>query len=317
MDNAERVKQWGKYADLIDAETWAFIDKTNASYPEDAANLSIAQQRECYDQMCQQFSVGYPDNVTASNVDIQTQAGAVAIREYRFKDMQPQAQILHFHGGGFVVGGLDSHDDVCAELCAKTGFLVTCVDYRLAPEHIYPAAHNDSVAAYRFVLKNSLPVMLVGDSAGANLAASVAQVARTFDTRPIGQVLIYPGLTHQLSSPSYTTHANAPLLSTADIEYYRDIITGGVDRSQDPQCAPLADADFSGLPITYAFGAGCDPLLDDARLYCEAIVSAGGTAHFYEEVGLVHGYLRARHSVKRARGSFERIVTACKTLANA
>ena len=206
---------------------------------------------------------------------------------------------------------------MCAELCAGTGCWVTSVDYRLAPKHIYPAAHNDAVSAYQVVTQDTLPVILVGDSAGGNLAASVAHVAREFvGAQPIGQVLLYPGLTHDLSSPSYTDHANAPLLSTADLEFYREILTGGVDCSQDPKCVPLSDTDFSGLPTTYAFGAGCDPLLDDSRLYCEAINAAGGKAHFYKEAGLVHGYLRARHSVKRAAESFERIVQACKTLAN-
>ena len=316
MDSIERAKQWGKYADLIDAETWAFIDKTNDSYPEDAVELSIEEQRNVYDVMCAQFRVEYPEGVVATDSVVSTQTHEIPIRQYRLEGLEPQVQILYFHGGGFVVGGLDSHDDVCAELCAKTGFFVTSVDYRLAPEYIYPAAHNDSVAAYQFVAQGSLPIILVGDSAGANLAASVAHVAREFDTKPIGQVLLYPVLTHDLSSASYTNHANAPLLSTADMEFYREIVTGGVDRSQDPKCAPLSDTDFSGLPPTYALGAGCDPLLDDSRQYCEAINDAGGEAHFYEEGGLVHGYLRARHSVKRAADSFERIVQACKTLAS-
>ena len=316
MDSTERAKQWGKYAGLIDAETWAFIDKTNDSYPEDAVELSIEEQRQVYDAMCAQFRVEYPAGVMATDSVVETQTHNIPIRQYRLQGAEPQAQILYFHGGGFVVGGLESHDDVCAELCAGTGFLVTAVDYRLAPKSIYPAAHDDSVAAYQFVAQDSLPIILVGDSAGGNLAASVAHVAREFDKQPIGQVLIYPGLTHDLSSPSYNDHANAPLLSKADIEFYREIVTGGVDCSQDPKCAPLSDTDFSGLPPTYAFGAGCDPLLDDSRSYCEAINAAGGKAHFCEETGLVHGYLRARHSVKRARDSFERIVQACKTLAN-
>jgi acetyl esterase len=316
MDKSERLEKWGKYADLIDDETWAFIDKTNNSYPEDAVEMSIEGQRNVYNEMCAQFAVRYPDGVVAIDSVVDAQNHTIPIRQYRLEGAEPRAQILYFHGGGFVVGGLESHDDVCAELCASTGFFVTSVDYRLSPEHIYPAAHNDSLAAYQFVSQGSLPTVLVGDSAGANLAASVAHVARELDKKPIGQVLIYPVLTHDLSSASYTDHANAPLLSTADIEFYHEVVTGGVDCSQDPKCAPLSDNDFSDLPSTYAFGAGCDPLLDDSRLYCEAINASGGEAHFYEEAGLVHGYLRARHSVKRAKESFERIVQACNSLAN-
>ena len=310
----------GKYAELIDAETWAFIDKTNASYPEDAVALSIQAQCDLYDQMCARFRVAYPKGVVAVDTCIETATHAIPLRQYRFEGAEPRAQILYFHGGGFVVGGLESHDDVCAELCAKTGFNVTSVDYRLAPAHIFPAAHEDAVAAYHFVSELSkdqkaLPVILAGDSAGGNLAASVAHVARGFASPPLGQVLIYPGLTHDLSSPAYVEHANAPMLTTADVEFYRELVTGGIDRSQDARCAPLAESDFSGLPVTHAFGAGCDPLLDDARLYCESVKAAGGEAYFYEETGLVHGYLRARHSVKRAQASFERIVQACQSLA--
>lgn len=316
MDREERAKKWGKYAELIDAETWAFIDKTNASYPEDAVNLSLQEQCDLYDQMCEQFKVAYPAGVVSADTAIQTTTHDIPIRQYSLEGSEPKAQILYFHGGGFLVGGLESHDDVCAELCARTGFSVTSVDYRLAPAHIFPAAHEDVVAAYHFVTEAALPIILVGDSAGGNLAASLAHVTREFSIKPIGQVLIYPGLTHDLSAPSYTEHANAPMLSTADIEFYRDLVTGGIDRSQDPKCAPLADRDFSDLPPTHAFAAACDPLLDDARKYCERVNTAGGEAYFYEEMGLVHGYLRARHSVKRARDSFDRIVQACKALAH-
>lgn len=305
-----------KYAELIDAETWAYIEKSNASYPENAVELSYAEQRTVYNEMCRQFRVANPPEVTSSDSTIETATHAIPIRRYQKAGADPKAQILYFHGGGFLVGGLDSHDDVCAELCANTGFNLTSVDYRLAPEHIFPAAHEDAVAAYEYLTKeSSLPIILAGDSAGANLAASVSYVTKHALVKPIGQVLIYPGLTHDLSSDSYTEHAEAPHLTTADIKFYRELVTGGVDRSQDPRCAPLADPDLSGLPVTMAYGAGCDPLLDDSRVYCERINAAGGSAQFYDEAGLVHGYLRARHSVKCARDSFERIIQACRALA--
>jgi len=316
MQRNERAKQWGKYADLIDDETWDFIDKTNASYPENAVKLSSTEQRKLYDTMCEQFWAPHPPGVVTSDSGIETATHTIPIRQYHLEGSEPKAQILYFHGGGFLVGGLQSHDDVCAELCAATGFVVTSVDYRLAPKHIFPAAHEDAVAAFNFVTTESrlIPVILAGDSAGGNLAASVAHVTREFAVKPIGQVLIYPGLTHDLSSQSYVEHANAPELSTADVEFYRELVTGGVDHSKNPKCAPLGDSDFSGLPTTYTFGAACDPLLDDSRIYCEKINAAGGEAYFTEEAGLVHGYLRARHSVKRASDSFKRIIQACKAL---
>lgn len=316
MDKIDVAVKRGKYAELLDKEMWSYIDKSNASYPENAVELSYQQQRDFYDEMSQNFRVDNPAGVKSSDSAIATPTHDIPIRQYQLKGAELTAQILYFHGGGYLLGGLDSHDDVCAELCAKTGFTVTSVDYRLAPEHIFPAAHDDAVAAYDYLVQaSSLPVILAGDSAGANLAASVAYVSKQYATKPIGQVLIYPGLTHDLSSQSYIEHASAPHLATADIEFYRELLTGGIDLSKEPKCVPLADTDFSHLPVTHAFGAGCDPLLDDSRVYCDRINAAGGTAHFYEETGLVHGYLRARHSVKRAEDSFERIVQACKSLA--
>ena len=307
--------QRGKYADLIDEETWAYIAKSDASFPTNAVALSYQEQRDYYDAMCEAFRVEYPADVMASDSRINTPTHHIPIRQYQQKGAEPKAQILYFHGGGYLLGSLDSHDDVCAELCAKTGFAVTSVDYRLAPEHIFPAAHDDAVAAYEYLTHHtSLPIILMGDSAGANLAASVAYAGKRRAIKPLGQVLIYPGLTHDFTSQSYIDHAHAPHLATADIEFYRELVTGGIDRSQDPRCVPLADSDFSQLPVTHAFGAGCDPLLDDSRIYSERINAAGGTAYFYNEVGLVHGYLRARHSVKRAGNSFECIVQACQSL---
>lgn len=318
--NKALMQARGKYAELIDAETWAYIEKSNAAYPDNAVELSYAEQRHVYNDMCEQFRVPHPPDVASSDSYISTETHEIPIRQYCFQHGKtspaPKAQILYFHGGGFLVGGLESHDDVCAELCASTGFALTSVDYRLAPEHIFPAAYEDAVAAYGYLTKTSaLPIILAGDSAGGNLAASLAFATKQASVKPIGQVLIYPALTHDLSSNSYSEHANAPHLTTADVKFYRELVTGGTDRSQDPRCAPLADTDFSGLPATHVFGAACDPLLDDGRAYCEKINAAGGNAHFTEEAGLVHGYLRARHSVKRARDSFQRMAQALSSLA--
>ena len=303
------------YDKLIDAETWAFIEKTNRFYPPDTTDLDIGAQRAIYDRMCRAFFAGYPDGVSAETTGIEAEGRTIPVRIYGRRDPDNGAVILYFHGGGFILGGLESHDDVCAELCGRTGYAVVSVDYRLSPEHAHPAAFEDAIAAFAWVSDTyKCRVVLAGDSAGGNLAAAVAHASRRLATRPAGQVLIYPGLGGDLTRGSYVEHADAPMLSARNVAYYSEVRAAGQDVSNDPSFAPLADGDFSGLPPTVAVTAQCDPLSSDGETYRDSILAAGGKAIWFEEAGLVHGYLRARHSVTRARESFTRIVEAVRAL---
>lgn len=292
------------YQTLIDAPTWAFIDATNAAYPPDTASLTIVDQRAIYDRMCRVFHRGYPPGLSAHD---ETIAG-VPCRVYA----GAAPAVIYLHGGGYVVGGLHSHDDVCAEICHRTGQQVIAVDYRLSPEHLHPAAFDDVCAVLRAVPG---PVVLVGDSAGGNLAAAASHALRGSGVQILGQVLIYPGLGGDVNKGSYLTHAHAPMLSRDDVLFYKDIRHGGPPPEDDPTVHPLRDCDFSGLPPTLAISAECDPLADDARDYAARINAAGGRAEWVNEAGLVHGYLRARATVPRAAASFTRIVAAISRFA--
>jgi acetyl esterase len=302
------------YQKLIDAETWAFIERTNAFYPEDTGERTVAEQRAIYDRMCREFHAGYPDGVVAQTSSIPTPTHDIPIRIYRAGE-PGAAVVIYFHGGGFILGGLESHDDVCAELCARTGFEVVSVDYRLAPEHVHPAHFDDAMSAFEWAVGTyACPIFLCGDSAGGNLAAAVSHATRGHRIKPVGQVLIYPALGGDMSRGSYLTHAQAPMLTTSDLHFYEQVRTGGVDRTGDITMAPLADADFAYLPPTVVFTAECDPLSSDGEAYRDRFVAAGGRAFWLEEDGLVHGYLRGRHTVGRARSSFTRIVDALQVL---
>jgi acetyl esterase len=303
------------YRKLIDAETWAFIERTNSFYPADTGERSVAEQRAIYDGMCRDFFAGYPDGVTTETAAIPTPTHDIPIRIYRAGEAAGAAVVIYFHGGGFVLGGLESHDDVCAELCARTGFEVVSVDYRLAPEHVHPAHFDDAMSAFEWAASTyACPILVCGDSAGGNLAAAVSHATRGHKTKPVGQVLIYPALGGDTSRGSYVTHAQAPMLTTGDLHNYERLRTGGVDRTGDITMAPLADADFAYLPPTVVFTAECDPLSSDGGAYRDRVVAAGGRVFWLEEEGLVHGYLRGRHSVARARSSFTRIVDAVQVL---
>lgn len=292
------------YQRLIDAETWGFIDATNASYPPDTATLTIADQRAIYDRMCRLFHRGYPPGLVVEDRPV----AGVPCRIYGGKG----PVVIYLHGGGYVVGGLHSHDDVCAEICDRTGLQVVAVDYRLSPENLHPAAFEDACAVIRAV---EGPVVLAGDSAGGNLAAAAAHALRGSGVTILGQVLIYPGLGGEVNKGSYMTHAHAPMLTRDDVLFYKDIRHGGPPPEADPTVHPLRDPDFSGLPPTLAISAECDPLADDARDYAAKINAAGGRAEWVCEKGLVHGYLRARATVPRAAASFDRIVAAITAFA--
>ncbi|RWC07968.1 MAG: alpha/beta hydrolase [Mesorhizobium sp.] len=298
----------GKYADRIDPELWEYIDKVNSWYPPEIVAAPIAEQRAVYDRMCVAFHQGRPEGVTTSDGMVATAAHAIPVRRYRMEG-KPAAIVVYYHGGGFVLGDLDSHDDICAEVCVGTGFEVVSADYRLAPEHLHPASSNDALAVFEWVAATSaLPIVLCGESAGGNLAAAVAQAARRHVRRAVGQVLIYPGLGGDETGRSYVEHAEAPLLTLADIEFYRRLRSAPGQSPDDPTFSPLTDRDFSRLPPTVIVTAECDPLSSDGEAYRDRSVAAGGQAWWREEKRLVHSFLRARATVPRAAEAFGRIV---------
>ena len=188
---------------------------------------------------------------------------------------------------------------------------MVAVDYRLSPEHLHPAAYDDAIAVARH-FGGQGPVLLAGDSAGGNLAAAVAHGLRGSGIAVLGQVLIYPGLGGDVDAGSYLTHAHAPMLTRADV------VMGGTIRqnaAHDPTALPLRDTDFTALPPTLAIAAECDPIADDSAAYAAVLSAAGVLAQAITEPGLVHGYLRARHSVPRAAASFTRICAALTAMA--
>ena len=305
----------GKYGALIDAETWAFIDRTNDWYPLETTSFPIERQRAIYDAMCRAFRGNRPPSVHTADSLIELSGRALPVRHYRLRGGTPEAMTIYYHGGGYILGGLDSHDDICAELCAATGHNVLSVHYRLSPEHLHPAAFEDACATFEWAAAaNDLPILLCGESAGGNLAAAVAHAKRGHCRAAIGQLLIYPELGGDMMARSYVEHANAPMLTVRDVRFYRAVRTATHHAVDDPTIAPLCDADFSGLPPTIIVTAQCDPLSSDGEAYRDRIIAAGGRAWWHEESGLVHSFLRARHSARRARESFARIAAAATAL---
>lgn len=292
----------GNYG-FLPADVQAFIARTDSFDPPPGHRPDLAETRARYDAMCRAFDAPHPPGLAWAD---ETIAG-VPCRRYRPARIAAPVTAVYFHGGGFVVGGLHSHDAICAELSHRAGLELIAVDYRLAPEHRHPAAYDDACAVVDAVPG---PKVLAGDSAGGTLAAAVA--AHRPGAGIIGQVLIYPGLGGSADLPSMTHHARAPMLTAADIALYAGLRGGAADAT----ALPLSATTYGHLPPTALFAAECDPLASDPVVYARRLRAAGVPAALTIEPGLVHGYLRARHSTAAARASFGRIVAALSSLAN-
>lgn len=293
----------------IDSEVQQFIDTMIDVSSNLSTDTSIEQQRINSNAAYRHFFSPYPTGVESSDEVVTGRHGSIPIRRYRntLVDVVADTQIVFLHGGGFILGDLDSHDDICAELCEKTGLDAISIDYRLAPEHKHPVHLDDVADAFDICWKPKS--IIVGISAGATLTAALSHRLKNASRKPFGQVLVYPGLGGDLFDlDSYVTNAEAPLLTTADIRYYRKMRCDDFQTAiRDPEFYPLVADDFNGLPPTIAFSAGIDPLRDDGRLYIEKLSAVDVYAKWHNELGLTHDYLRARHISDKARTSFQHI----------
>ena len=291
-----------KYSELKDPGIREFLIAGENFYPADAVNFSMAEQREFYNKYAAHFRKSRGTSISAADFKV----GEISCRRYIPKS--PTAQLLYLHGGGFVLGGLESHDDICAELADGAEVEVTAVAYRLAPEHPFPAAFDDCWA----VLNNIGPCIVAGDSAGGNLAAALCLKSRDVNGPKIkAQVLIYPGLDGDTTKGSYISNANAPGLSTADSLYYRKAYAG----TPHKYAGALNETNFANLPPAFIVAAGLDPLHDDATEYASKLNAAGGRAELRDEPLLIHAFLRARYMSQPAAESFAAIIAAIRKFA--
>jgi acetyl esterase len=299
-----------------------FMAESDSLYPADAVDFTMAEQRVFYDRLCAHFRKARPTAVAVEDRVCSGPGAPIPIRLYRPSSKAPLPWLLYLHGGGFVVGGLDSHDDICAELADQSGLGVVAVDYRLAPEHRFPAAFDDCWAVLQVLGDGSLGIeadriVVSGDSAGGNLAAALALRARDVGApRLAGQVLIYPGLGGDMRRGSFVEQANAPGLTTADVRYYKSVYAGPPD-APGHRCKfayPLNETDYTALPSAFLVAAHWDPLRDDCADYAARLSAAGVAAHVRHEPLLVHAFLRARHMSPAAAASFAAIAEAVRSL---
>lgn len=220
-----------------------------------------------------------------------------------------QGLLVFFHGGGWVIGSLESHDSVCRALARRSGQRVLAVDYRLAPEHPFPAPAEDALASYRWACDhaaelgvNPSRIAVGGDSAGGNLAAVVAQGP---DPKPCLQLLIYPGLDLVEETRSHELFVEGFLLAVADIRWFQDHHVPDVAQRSDLRASPGRATELAGLPPACVITAGFDPLRDEGRDFARRLQAAGVSTEDLCYPGLVHGFLHLAAAVPAADAALD------------
>jgi acetyl esterase len=220
----------------------------------------------------------------------------IALRAYRPVLEETLPALIFFHGGGWTIGDLDTHDVVCRQLAIGARCAVFSVDYRLAPESPFPAAVEDCISATRYVLKDShslkidpARIAVGGDSAGGNLAAVVALALRGEGIA--FQLLIYPATDQRCQFPSHERNGKGYLLTSEAIEYFRGCYLPNRKDWTDWRASPLLASDHSSLPPAFVLTAGYDPLVDEGRAYADALAKAGVEVAYREYADMVHGFV--------------------------
>lgn len=259
------------------------------------------------------------------DLKIEGPAGPMLARIYRPSESGEVPTIAFFHGGGFVIGDIDTHDNQCRWLCRETGSVVVSFDYRLAPEAPWPAAVEDAVAATRWVGDNVATlggaadrVAVAGDSAGGNLSAVVAQICRDEGGPALaGQLLIYPAtdLREEGDYPSRVENAQGYFLTVDDMLWFSGHYTGGRDKT-DPKLSPLLGR-LQGLPPAVVVTAEYDPLRDEGNAYAEQLSAAGVEVMARCYPGMIHGFFDmpalspgAEEAVRSVCADFRELLTS-------
>jgi acetyl esterase len=286
---------------LLDLMTERGVPPTHTLTPLEARKLY--RERRAFTQ---------PASITMAEVrDLSAPgpSGPIALRYYRPTTAPALAPVLvYYHGGGWVIGDLDTHDVLCRELAHRAGCAVVAVDYRLAPEHRFPAAVDDSLAATRWVRAQAASLgidgsrlAVGGDSAGGNLATVTAIGLRDGgDFSPRLQLLIYPGTDMRALAPSHTANGQGYMLTADSIAYFRGHYVPVERDWSDWRCSPLLHPDLSKLPPALVITAGFDPLRDEGRQYADALSKAGVPTQYVCFERQIHGFITMGRVIEEA-----------------
>ncbi len=307
----------------LDPRVAVYLKLTGAAAERAAeANLPVAESRRRLAEKA--ASVGGKPLPMASVNDMQAEAEglSVPVRVYRPESGGVLPVVLFFHGGGWIQGGLDTHDGLCRIIARKSGALVVAVEYRLAPEHPFPAAVDDAYAVLRWVSASGTllaadpsRIAVAGDSAGGNLAAAVCLMARDRGGPNVAlQVLIYPALdAAHLDTASYGMFATGYGLDRANMERFIGMYLPLPDNRKAPYASPLLAGDHGGLPPALILTAAFDVLRDEGEAYGERLAAAGGAVRAIRYPGMIHGFVSADRLLVQARQATDEIAAALRS----
>jgi acetyl esterase len=278
----------------LDPEVQRLLDDLHAAGAPTIAESTPLAVRERIASMREAMPPG-PWVASVEDLTIPGPDAPIPARRYRASAEPGDGVVLYFHGGGWVIGDIEQSDALCRALVLASGCDVVSVNYRLAPEHPFPAAVRDADAALEWLLEVGAPdqkVVIVGDSAGANLAAVITRHARDagISGRVVLHVLVYPVTDHAMDTRSYSENADGLLLNAPDMHWFWDHYAPDRDTRTSPDASPLRAEDLAGLPPAFIVVTEFDPLRDEGLAYARRLVDAGVEVTLDDYEGMIHGF---------------------------
>ncbi len=292
----------------LDPQAVAYLDQLRRLEVPSPWEMPLEDGRRSYEQSAAQLFGPPADVAVVEDLEI----SGVPVRVYRASAGELPG-LVYCHGGGWVVGGLGSHDPLCRTLAARSACALIAVDYRLAPENPYPAALEDAWTITKWAAERFSPLAVAGDSAGGQLAASIALRARNAELPLALQVLVYPATNHDFDTESYRVNTEGPALTAEQMrwfwaQYLQDESLGG-----EPGCSPLRAPELNGLPPALVLTAEYDPLRDEGEAYARRLDEAGVPVTLRRYEGLIHGFIRMPAVIGRADGAIDEIAAAVRS----
>ena len=305
----------------LDPLVKAFLDRAAQIPRPKPWEVAPALARQSFTAMMQLTGAKDVPVGKVENVTIPGPGGEIRARAYApVAAAGPLPALVYFHGGGFVVGSLESHDGLCRLFAAEGGFKVISVDYRLAPEHRYPAAVYDAWAAIQWIAENAAGlgvdagrIAVGGDSAGGMLAAIITQLAREKGGLKIAyQMLLFPNTQVGGETVSLQQFAVGHFLERRAIEYFQSLYLEPGTDTMSPKVSPLRAKDFAGLPPAYVMLGGYDPLHDEGLAYAQKLRLAGVKVTIADYADMVHGFIYLQTVLPQARDAVSQAAKALK-----
>ncbi len=302
----------------VDAQTQTVLDLLAQAPAVDYADLPVAAARAMYDNM------NMPTSITpVAHVEDRVApgpAGDVPIRIYKPSDDPALPVLVYFHGGGWVIGSIETHDGPCRDLAVQTGCCVVSVEYRLAPESPYPAAPEDCFAVTQWIAANgealgvdAARIAVGGDSAGGNLAAVVSLMARERGGPALcHQLLIYPVTNHAFDTASYSENAEGYLLTRDFMQWFWGHYLDDAAKGKEATASPLQASDLSGLPPATVITAEFDPLRDEGEAYGRRLIEAGVKTTVARYGGVIHGFFGMGNVIDKANAAVAQAAEALR-----